>query len=391
MTAKRKTSYRRTSYRERKPSKKKSTFPFKTTVVLLVIVLLAVLVVFYFDVGEFYRSFLQRESEDYLIEGAGFLISEVLANYAAKPESLEFNPASEQLGFVRKGPPEATVQLPSAYSLLLVQRSLDSALAINGFSTGEALLSGDKRRLEVQVRSPQLKPLLDLTILSSPLLSPLPSNLAVVIAGLESASDRLRRDFLKLDLPLTFLVDFQSRETLGLLSLIKDSQLEVVLSLALEEEKLSASAKWYDFGRRNQKFEDMVAHVLERFSFIKGMTFAEDSLTAGELMNLRKAVQEVSYREGYLFALSPGLYQQIRDMDLGGGVTTYGGEILLQKHLKVSGSLRHRLLVLGDIVVHRRSGIVVLEATSEALSTLNAVTSDYRKRNLNLVFVSQLA
>jgi hypothetical protein len=391
LTAKRKTTSRRTSHRERKPSKKKSTFPFKTTAVLLVIIVLVVLAVSYLDLGDITDRFFQKEAEDYLIEGASFRISELLANYGAKPERLEFGPAGEQLGFVKKSLPKATAQLPLAYSLLLVQRGLDSALAIDGFSIGEAAMSGDRRRLEIEVQSPQLEPLLDLTIISSPLLSPLPSNLAVVITGLESVSDRLRRDFLNLDLPLTLLFDFQSRETLGLLSLVKESHKEVILSLALQEGRFSAAAKWYDFGRRDQKFEDMVARMLERFSFVKGISFAEDSLTAGEGTNLRKAAQEASYRERYLFAFSSVLYKQIRDMDLGGGVTTYGGEILLQKHLTVSGSLRHRLLVLGDIVVHRRSGIVALEANSETLSTLKAIVSDYRKRNLNLVFISQLA
>lgn|GEM_PF-4591771 len=391
MTAKRKSTHRRTSYRERKPSKKKSIFPFKTAAALLVIIVVAVLAVSYLDLGEIRDSFFRKESEDYLIEGVSLRISELLANYGAKPERLELTSPGEQLSFVKRSLPRATVQLPSAYSLLLVQRSLDSALAIDGFSIGEAAMSGDKRSLEIEVCSPQLQPLLGLTIISSPLLSPLPSNLAVVITGLESASDRLRRDFLKLDFPLTFLFDFQSRETLGLLSLVKDSQKEVILSLALQEGRFSAAAKSYDFGRQDQKFEDMVAHMLERFSFVKGVTFAGNSLTAGERVNLRKAVQEVSYRDGFLFAPSPGLYQQMRDLDLGGGVTTYGGEILLQKHLKVSGSLRHRLLILGDIVVHCRSGIVALEANSETLSTLNAIASDYRKMNVNLVFVSQLA
>ncbi len=391
MTAKRKTTSRRTSYRERKPSKKKSTFPFKTTAVLLVIIVLVVLAVSYLDLGDITDRFFQKEAEDYLIEGASFRIGELLAHYGAKPERLEFGPAGEQLGFVKKSLPRATAQLPLAYSLLLVQRGLDSALAIDGFSIGEAAMSGDRRRLEIEVRSAQLQPLLGLTIISSPLLSPLPSNLAVVITGLESASDRLRRDFLNLDLPLTLLFDFQSRETLGLLSLVKESHKEVILSLALQEGRFSAAAKWYDFGRRDQKFEDMVARMLERFSFVKGISFAEDSLTAGERTNLRKAVQEASYRGGYLFVLSPRLYQQISELDLGGQVTVYGGETLLERHLKVSGSLRHRLLVLGDVVVHRRSGIVALEANSETLSALKAIVSDYRKRNLNLVFISQLA
>ncbi|MFQ5870122.1 MAG: divergent polysaccharide deacetylase family protein [Candidatus Zixiibacteriota bacterium] len=391
MTAKRKTTSRRTSYRERKPSKKKSTFPFKTAAVLLVIIVLVVLAVSYLDLGEIIDRFLQKEAEGHLIEGASFRISELLANYGAKPERLEFGPAGEQLGFVKKSLPKATAQLPLAYSLLLVQRGLDSALAIDGFSIGEAAMSGDRRRLEIEVQSAQLQPLLGLTVISSPLLSPLPSNLAVVITGLESASDRLRMDFLKLDLPLTLLFDFQNRETLGLLSLVKESHKEVILSLALQEGRFSAAAKWYDFGRRDQKFEDMVARMLERFSFVKGISFAEDSLTAGEGTNLRKAVQEASYRGGYLFALSPRLHQQISELDLGRQVTVYGGETLLQRHLKVSGSLRHRLLVLGDIVVHRRSGIVALEANSETLSALKAIVSDYRKRNLNLVFISQLA
>ena len=391
MTAKRKTTSRRTSYRERKPSKKKSTFPFKTTAVLLVTIVLVVLAVSYLDLGDITDRFFQKEAEDYLIEGASFRIGELLANYGAKPERLEFGPGGELLSFAKKSLPRATAQLPLAYSLLLVQRGLDSALATDGFSIGEAVMSGDRRRLEIEVQSAQLQPLLGLTIISSPLLSPLPSNLAVVITGLESASDRLRRDFLKLDLPLTLLFDFQSRETLGLLSLVKESHKEVVLSLALQEGRFSAAAKWYDFGRRDQKFEDMVARMLERFSFVKGISFAEDSLTAGERTNLRKAVQETSYRGGYLFVLSPRLYQQISELDLGGQVTVYGGETLLERHLKVSGSLRHRLLVLGDIVVHRRSGIVALEADSETLSALKAIVSDYRKRNLNLVFISQLA
>ncbi len=391
MTAKRKTTSRRTSYRERKPSKKKSTFPFKTTAVLLVIIVLVVLAVSYLDLGDITDRFFQKEAEDYLIEGASFRIGELLANYGAKPERMEFGPAGEQLSFAKKSLPRATAQLPLAYSLLLVQRGLDSALAIDGFSIGEAVMSGDRRRLEIQVQSAQLQPLLGLTVISSPLLSPLPSNLAVVITGLESASDRLRRDFLNLDLPLTLLFDFQSRETLGLLSLVKESHKEVILSLALQEGRFSAAAKWYDFGRRDQKFEDMVARMLERFSFVRGISFAEDSLTAGEGTNLRKAVQEASHRGGYLFALSPRLYQQISELDLGGQVTVYGGETLLERHLKVSGSLRHRLLVLGDIVVHRRSGIVALEASSETLSALKAIVSDYRKRNLNLVFISQLA
>jgi polysaccharide deacetylase 2 family uncharacterized protein YibQ len=391
LTAKRKTTARRTSYRERKPSKKKSSFPFKTVVLSLVIIALVALVVSYLDLGQIRDRFSRKESEDYLIEGASIRINEFLANYGAKPERLEFSSPGEQLTFVKRSLPKAAVMLPLAYSLLLVQRSLDSALAIDGFSIREAIVSGDRRSLEIEVESPQLHPLLGLTIISSPLLSPLPSDLAVVITGLESAPERLRGDFLNLDLPLTLLFDFQSRETLGLLSLVRDSGKEVILSLDLQEEKLSASAKWYDFGRQNPNFEETVARILERFSFVKGISFVEDSLTAAERVSLIKAVQEVSDRHGFLFALSPGLYQQMRDLDLGAQVPTYGGEILLQKYLKVSGSLEHRLSVLGEIVVHRRSGIVALEADSETLSALKAIVSDYRKMNVNLVFVSQLA
>jgi hypothetical protein len=390
MAARRKTTYHRTSYRDRKPAKKKKAFPLTIVLGLVVIVGLAAVMVMYLDLGQLYRDLFEERPEGDLIDRASSCINKALADYGAAPERMEFGSSGQQSRFGKKSQPRATAELPSAYSLFLVQRSLDSALSAHGFSVEEAFLSQDQRRLDLQVSSSERQPLVSLTLISSPLLSPQTSNLAVAVAGLESAPDKLVRDFLRLDFPVTFLFDFQSRETLGLLSLAKDSGKEVALALPLGIDAMRASARWYNLGRKDPEYREVVAGMLERFSFVKGVALRQDSLEENELPYCGSTLGEIASRNGYLLAPSPRLYDQLREIDTTSHATVLGREDLLQTHLMVSGSMRHRLLVLGDVVVHRKRGIVLLEASSETLAALKTVLSDYRTRNLNLVFVSEL-